>query len=250
MDSLVINKLTQLNRDFYQQVAQPFSDSRQQAWEGWQQLADQGFFEIWQNRPIRVLDVGCGNGRFGLFLSSVLKRENIEYWGVDQNACLLEKAETALKAAEVPHVLSVADVISDSKFLESLPEQSFDLIVLFGVLHHVPSSQLRSQLFSRIQTLLTLTGKYVFATWRFLDNQKLKTKIVEPILVGLSANDLEKNDFIIDWQRQTSAYRYCHYYTETEVTKLLQETHLKLKSSFLADGRDHQTNQYFITLIN
>ena len=42
-------------------------------------------------RPLRLLDVGCGNGRCGVFLSRVAA-PGIDYTGIDSSPGLLERA--------------------------------------------------------------------------------------------------------------------------------------------------------------
>ena len=54
-------RLLAINRSFYQRHAADFARTRRQAWAGWQRL-----LPLLRGRA-RLLDVGCGNGRFGRF---------------------------------------------------------------------------------------------------------------------------------------------------------------------------------------
>ena len=56
MDSLVIDKLNQLNRQFYQEFARHFSDTRGRLQPGVRTILDQ------LPGDINALDLGCGNG--------------------------------------------------------------------------------------------------------------------------------------------------------------------------------------------
>ncbi|MEZ4540618.1 MAG: class I SAM-dependent methyltransferase [Chloroflexota bacterium] len=76
MDIELVRELVALNSTFYRDFALSFSDSRAKFETGYAHLL--GFIPA--GKPT-VLDVGCGNGRFGRFL-----QENIvlgQYTGVD-----------------------------------------------------------------------------------------------------------------------------------------------------------------------
>src|SRR5664279_1541814 len=90
MDDLTIRTLNDLNRRFYETVAAAFDATRQTAWQGWDQLVP------YLKPPLTVLDVGCGNGRFGVFLADRLGKANLHYHGIDSSAILLERARHSL----------------------------------------------------------------------------------------------------------------------------------------------------------
>lgn len=254
MDQHIVQQLLQLNAQFYDSVAEPFAASRHQAWEGWQQLQMQG----WLPTPTEVshiLDLGCGNGRFLQFLATITQAGiseqvvplNISYVGVDQNHFLLDKAQAIQPPLGLKSRFILADLFSQPLSLAHLlPSPPFDLIVLFGVLHHLPGQQLRHELFTQLHQFLKPGGKIIFTTWLFKDNPRLQNKVVDPTQVGLQPSDLEENDFILDWQRQTSAYRYCHYYPESEIQQLLSDTAWQMQAKFVADGHNHHTNRYYL----
>mgnify|MGYP000004235310 CR=1 FL=1 len=84
MDDATIAQLNALNRDFYRVAGEDFDRTRGKPWPGWARLlpylrldtvpdSHEGFQS---NTPtgatLSVLDVGCGNGRFGAFLIEAL----------------------------------------------------------------------------------------------------------------------------------------------------------------------------------
>ena len=72
----------------------------------------------------RVLDVGCGPGRLRDFLPDV------SYTGIDSNPAYLAKAR-----ARYPHDrFEQLDLEADCS---TFPDRDFDLIVAYGVLHHL-----------------------------------------------------------------------------------------------------------------
>src|SRR5262245_36904942 len=98
MDSQTVARLNQINREFYRVTAGRFDESRQQAWPGWERLA--GHLQIDSSgkpqTPLTVLDVGCGNGRFGRFLAQRFGTDAIRYHGLDSSPALLERAREGL----------------------------------------------------------------------------------------------------------------------------------------------------------
>lgn len=60
-----------LNKKFYQSVAKDFSISRQKDWNGWDravQIAKNHLKEPLRKKGPKILDLGCGNGRFLKFM--------------------------------------------------------------------------------------------------------------------------------------------------------------------------------------
>src|SRR5579859_6490384 len=93
MTSQTIRRLNRLNQQFYGQVAADFSQTREQPWSGWQQLIPL----LQQKKPHSILDLGCGNGRFGEFLQKHLS--DFRYHGIDNNENLLQIAKSHLPNA-------------------------------------------------------------------------------------------------------------------------------------------------------
>jgi SAM-dependent methyltransferase len=81
-----------------------------------------------QASPGRVLDVGCGDGRFGAMLKDKLDRA--EVWGIEPVA-----AAHAAAAKVLDHALA-------GSFDESLglPDASFDIVVFNDSLEHFPDT--------------------------------------------------------------------------------------------------------------
>ena len=86
MDDSTRQRLNAVNRDFNTQHAGTFARTRNHPWPGWERALRAGP----QEEPLRVLDVGCGNGRFGHFLAEQAGRR-IAYTGVDLSPALLEE---------------------------------------------------------------------------------------------------------------------------------------------------------------
>jgi 2-polyprenyl-3-methyl-5-hydroxy-6-metoxy-1,4-benzoquinol methylase len=80
-------------------------------------------------RGKRVLDAGCGNGRW----SYGLARLGCALTSVDVNEGAIEETRAALWELKVPKAFHVSPV---ERLTEVLPEKSYDLVFCWGVLHH------------------------------------------------------------------------------------------------------------------
>ena len=92
MKKSIVYKLNTINAKFYQDVALEFHESRQFAWEGFNQLQNI-IHPIFQDKTlIKILDLGCGNARFADFINNFYQNK-LFYEGVDNNQILLDIAQ-------------------------------------------------------------------------------------------------------------------------------------------------------------
>lgn len=231
MDSSTVTYLNSLNREFYRITAPHFNATRQQAWAGWQQVLP------YLQSPIRVLDIACGNGRFAQFLQQSLHSIDIDYTGIDSDPTLLAYANDALHPLGIKFQLLEQDILQTP-----LPNATYDLVVLFGLMHHIPSWQNRRQFLSDAAQCVADGGLLIFACWRFLDVESLKKRLVD----WPAEHDREANDYLLDWRRGEHALRYCHYVDDDEHKRLIEATGLGHVLTFRADGRNNALNQYSI----
>lgn len=219
-----------LNQAFYRITASHFNDTRQQPWPGWFELLPD------VSTPLTVLDLGCGNGRFGCFVADQLGSD-ITYTGIDSDATLLQYAQTNLSATDVQFTLQHSDL-----FANPLPQRQYDLVVLFGMVHHIPGNLHRQAFLKEVAACVRQNGLLVYACWQFLDLDRLKQRIAP----WPDEWQREQNDYLLDWQRGTAALRYCHYVDDDENRDLIRATGLIRQRTFRADGRNGQLNLYTI----
>lgn len=225
LDAETIRRLNAINRQFYATTAQEFDQTRGTPWPGWERLLP------YLTPPLSVLDVGCGNGRFGVFLSQHL--EQIDYTGVDNNTALLQAARAALPAAR----LIQQDIIETP-----LVAGQFDLIGVFGVIHHVPGWQHRRDFMRGLGARLKPGGLLALACWRFYDYERFRKRVV-PWPDNLP---VEAGDYLLDWRRGERALRYCHHVTDDELDGIVAASGLTEIDRYRADGFSGAVNLYSV----
>ncbi len=244
MDENTILKLNKINNDFYSTVATDFDDSRQYFWDGWYKLITY----TKHFNQLKSADIGCGNGRFFEFLIKNIPKEEFSYLGIDNNEDLLKFAKNnfqknnfvnyQLKKIDiVESLLSKKDFLNEDQKLQK--NDGFNLIVSFGVMHHIPSYKLRLQLISYLKSKISDNGYIILSLWQFIEFERFRKKVV-------NYDNLEENDYILDWNRGKKALRYCHLIDEVEQNNLIFDSKLKLVERFRADGKEGNVNTYLV----
>jgi SAM-dependent methyltransferase len=144
-----------------------------------------------------------------------------------------------------------------------------EIVTSFGFMHHIPSQNLRREL---IEVLINKTqdkGFIAISFWQFMKSDSLARKAEETHKLALqdfrggpdqperSTSDgspqnlestLENGDYFLGWQGKESAYRYCHNFSELEISELAEmvSDRAKVLAQFEADGRTQNLNHYLI----
>jgi SAM-dependent methyltransferase len=237
MNEETIRRLNAINREFYRITAAEFDETRGKPWPGWEMLLPH--IHHAPNRPLSVLDVGCGNGRFGVFLAQRLAVP-IHYHGVDNNVALLALAGEALSA-----VPGITATLERRDVVESPPDAgSYDVVAVFGLIHHVPGYDGRREFVRSLANRVAPGGILVLACWCFYEFDRFRERITP------WPNDLgvEAHDYLLDWRRGETALRYCHYVDDTEHDALVAASGLHEVDRYRADGFTGTVNRYSVLL--
>jgi SAM-dependent methyltransferase len=229
--------LNEINRRFYRTSAEAFSSSRDYPWLGWERIVG-GLPEP----PRSVLDVGCGNARFGAYLAAWLGGE-FSYLGLDASAELLTLAR---RRSDLPPdtTLIERDLVA-GPCAEALPGSHHSLVAAFGLLHHVPSFARRHELLCALGERLDPGGRLAVSVWRFGAFERFLGKQV-PFEPPIETADLESGDVLLSFGKEPGAARYCHFLDEEEIDRLLAATALPCLDRFSADGREGALNDYLV----
>ena len=261
MDDTTRYTLCAINRRFYRQSSQQFSDTRSRPWPGWIEVVNRPPFAGPQHSrrstPVRVLDVGCGNGRFARFLDHHLEIP-ISYFGIDSSPDLVRIARRRLDHCRLREIdIRELDIL-ESDLSEIVGPQGFDVIVVFGVLHHLPGFSSRQSLLKRLESVLSDSGILALSFWQFEGAVQDTSRFVpwsQLTRWGFEAvdlGDLEVGDHLLRWGPDSPSdrpgsplsVRYCHHASDEEVERLIEPLNLRREQCFRADGSDGRSNRY------
>jgi len=144
----IINEL----QEDYNLVASSFASTRDRLWPEVKFLFD------YAKKGDRVLDVGCGNGRFCKYL------EKGKYTGVDFSEKMIEEAKKRFPKKD----FRVANALS-------LPFQgeTFDKVYAIAVIHQIPSEEYRKQFLAEMERVLKPGGQLFLTAWNLEKKGKL-----------------------------------------------------------------------------
>lgn len=229
MNPDVFRRLVDLNRQFYDQFARSFTATRPGPLAGVDRLLDT------VPDQAAVLDVGCGGGQLALALDRL--RKPVRYLGVDVSPQMLACAQEATR--DLRHVTAefvLADV-TEPGWLERLPHRAFDVVALLAVLHHIPDVVVRRRLLRQLAGLLTEAGVIWVTTWQFLNSERLRARVQPWSLIGLSEQDVDPGDYLLDWRRDGYGLRYCALIGEPALRDLAWQAGLRPVEIYVA-GRE------------
>ena len=254
MKRSTIEALNRINQRFYSRQAGDFSATRNSPWKGWERAVS-GFVQRYGRRPpaaavaARILDAGCGNGRFAEYLDESLATP-CRYLGLDSSPEMLAVARRRLRDLRwIEGELSCCDLTS-RELGRVMGRRRFDLIAAFGVLHHIPAFDGRLRLLQRLRLGLAAEGLLLLSFWQFAEQPRFQRRFLDwsdhnriadqPIPVG----DLEAGDHLLRWR--DDGYRYCHHATDDEALALVDSVGLTVVDRFRADGRNGELNLYIV----
>jgi cyclopropane fatty-acyl-phospholipid synthase-like methyltransferase len=232
-DNTNATQLNQLTKEFYEQCAKYWNNSPEYEWAGWSLLQN-----VWKNGT-SVLDLGCGSGRFGHYLGRQGELEISSYTAVDATDFYVQHVKSH-PVSGITH----QSVIQQDLFTESwstLP--TADIVVAFGLLHHVPIAY-RPHFFTELYNILNSNSKCILTTWQYLDNPRLKKKILQDH--ELQVKDSESTDNILSWTVGQYGERYSHHWEIEEVIETAAK--YKLQATFLPNPSEAENglNNYFL----
>jgi SAM-dependent methyltransferase len=245
MHEATARALNALNLALYADRAGEWDAVRERPWHGFGRAI--GWLAELPYDPLRVLDVGCGNGRLAQALADPLAARGVtlHYVGVDASAPLLERARS-----RAPR--SARFVCAD--FVEHPPEAvlppgPFEAVVLFGVLHTIPGRARRRALLAAAASRLVSGGLLALTRWRFAECAERRRRIVpwerynENARLPIDPADLEPGDHLLGFGSQGSV-RYGHAISEDELAALLSGLPLEPVDDWCDDGSERCENHY------
>jgi SAM-dependent methyltransferase len=261
MNEKTAKALLEINQQFYSQFGVAFASTRRRLQDGVRRvldsLPDRG----------RWLDLGCGSGT--LAAEWIRRGRRSTYLGLDNSRELLAEARQVVEFARlerVPeemasdlrpasetldHTVSFASSdLSDPNWNTVFWNGTYDGVLSFAVLHHLPGEALRLRLLSQIRQMLAPGGLFIFSVWQFHHSARLMSRIQPWKRVGLSEADVDPGDTLLDWrgalpgQGTQVGLRYVHLFSQEELENLAARTGFQVIETFDSDGEGGRLGLY------
>jgi SAM-dependent methyltransferase len=229
-------RLLTLNRQFYQTFGREFSSTRQRLQPGVQRILDT------LTGTESLLDLGCGNGE--LARERMRRGQSGPYTGLDFSQPLLEVARHGWEDAPATFIRADLTATDWDKRMVTPIHQSFDLVTAFAVLHHIPAANLRLNIMLKVHAHLRPGGQFIHSEWQFLNSDKLKSRVQPWKEIGLSDEEVDPGDYLLDWRSGGRGLRYVHHFEEAELEALAEASRFRVCKAFLSDGENGQLGLY------
>ncbi|MFH0854451.1 MAG: class I SAM-dependent methyltransferase [bacterium] len=218
----LVQSILQQVKDNYNICAEEFSKTRFYNWEEIKNLADK-----YAKNGMRILDVGCGNGR----LSELFSDKELNYFGIDNSEKLIEEAK---KKLEIRANFIIGDVLE-------LPfrENEFDIIFCIAVLHHIPSKALRKKAMIEMGRVLKPGGILIMTNWNLWQDKYRKYILCNYVkLRGIENKTSRKygrmdfGDIMLPPFSGKGVVRYHHAFTKWGLRKMFSEADFKVRECY------------------
>jgi SAM-dependent methyltransferase len=243
MNSSTAAYLIEINRNFYTRFGDSFSATRQRIQPGVRRVL--GMLDGDES----ILDLGCGNGEFARELAK--RGHRGPYLGVDFSLPLLRDAEVQPEGVAMApwRQFSARFMAMDLTQLAVNAEQllvsgNWSVVTAFAVLHHIPSADLRLNLLRVVNQLLKQDGLFIHSNWQFLNSPKLRARVQDWSDVKLSADEVDPNDYLLDWRSDGEGLRYVHHFDESELEELAKASNFRVIDTFYSDGEGGRLGLY------
>ena len=219
MDFNEAKRIMELNRRFYDLLADDFSRRE----DDFKSLA--GYFQD----DDKVLDLGCGNGRFYNLINHPGRTG--QYFGIDNSSRLI----AAAKERYPPGQFVVTDGLS-------LPFTAdfFDKVFCPTVFYHLPGYEMRREFLREVWRVLK-PGGFLILCVRVSPYKKYWRLLLKYAWLKISGRSkLDWGDVYEPWGGQ--GVRYFHHFSRRELRNILEEVDFKIESFNLLVGQNDYSN--------
>lgn len=247
MKKSVIQKLFDINGQFYQEFGQSFAATRRRVQPGILRVLDDWI------KDGNWLDLGCGSGAMG----GIWVERGIQglYEGLDFSSVLVDEANTTtgqLPLMENQRILYNLVNLEEDNWVNQCSLPHYDGVLMFAALHHLPGEETRTRILGQIASLLISGSYFIHSEWQFQRSPKLMGRVQSWQSVGLRPEELEPGDTLLDWrhaqpdQEGKTGIRYVHLFDHDELQELADKTGFKIVTEFDSDGTGGNLSLYQI----
>ena len=206
MDDKIANKILIDTVKDYNSICDKYSSVREKEWKEFDFLFD----DI--KKGEKVLDLGCGNGRFYKCLKLA------DYIGIDPSSKLIDICRKNYPEGKF-----------EVAYGHKLPfdDDYFDKIYSIAVLHHIPSEKQRIEFLKEIQRVVKGDGQIILTVWNLKDKAKGEKEVFLP------------------WYGSEKTFFYC--FSLKELIQLVKDSGFEIiKSGEVLVGKKPYSNFYII----
>jgi len=188
----------------YQEIAVDFSESRKYGWPEFD------FFLEYIQEGNKVLDLGCGNGRFFGFLKE--QSLVVDYIGVDFSSELLKIAKRRYPKQDfLEQDITRLDI-----------NKRFDCVVCIATLHHLPNKRQRETALKMIFEHLEDDGVLILSVWNLWQWKFIGAHLKALLRWVLSFFRNDPRGLYIPFGKE-KIKRYYHAFFALELRRLLKK---------------------------
>lgn len=194
----------------YEKISGEFDITRKYSWQEFD-----GFIKYINNGD-KLVDLGCGNGRFWGYLKSIGSNKSIndiQYIGVDNSIKLIDKARENFPEAKF--------IVGDMLDLP-MEDNSINSIVAIASLHHIPSDELRRRVVAEMHRILKKNGVLIITVWNLFQPKYMKYIWKARIKSLLTLGKYSPRDTFIPWGK-SGVDRYYYAFKKGDLTKLIYD---------------------------
>lgn len=157
------------NNPQYDAFAKDFSQSRSHAWPEFELIEAVLGNITCKKSPedkVKILDIGCGNGRLFKFLPEDL-REKIDYIGADISEGMLEEAKAKNCSSDTHSQNAPQWLLQDFAKTWRFEDETFDMVISVAAFHHLLDKNSQNFFLQEARRVLRPDGKIFLTTWIF-----------------------------------------------------------------------------------
>lgn len=216
---------------FYSKNAKHYHQTRQKFWVDGEKIIEQ--IAALRLEKVRILELGCGSGRFLSYFKSRYKAE-FDYVGVDISEGMLDLARKEHPESE----FITGDM---SQIFSRFDAESFDVIVACASFQHLPSKQERQELIDNAYRLLRYEGLLMMTNWAFSKRflkKHWRVFVRSGLKFLLSLGRSSWRDVFVPWVwKECFELRYYHLFSLDELRLLLTNGGFRIQKLVYVDKR-------------
>jgi SAM-dependent methyltransferase len=228
MDLDYAHRLLEETRQDYNLIAKNFARTRKELWPEMKFL-----FENYLKEKDRILDLGCGNGRW----YQLIQKYEVDYIGVDSSEELIEIARENYPQAKFE---------IEEALYSPFSENFFDKIYSIAVLHNVPSEELRLDFLEEAKRILKPGGFLILTVWKTNRLREYFLLFKYTILRLIGKSKLDSGDVLRSWGRK-GVEIYYHFFSKKELVDLAKKAGFEVQEvGIVRNERGNRQNIYLV----